>query len=173
MAVLFREGTLWSKMVSTLTATWAHGKTLGKFAGVYKLILMALDLVKGHNAAAHSFIAGGVGGYLVWGDETSVNKQVTLYCFSRVCLGLAQSLNDPQGPLGRRLPNPLGEGSKKTHAVFAAFVWAMVMFLFEYDSKNLNGSLVASMRYIYHDSNRWKTISDFLPTYKAFATLDR
>ena len=123
MSVLFRGGSLWSQLVSTFWMSWAHGKNLGKFCGVYKFILLLLDHIKGANSSLHSFIAGGLGGYLIWGEDSSVNRQITLYCFARVCTGLAQSLNDPKGPMGRIvLPNPLGQDSNRTYPVFAVSV---------------------------------------------------
>ena len=45
---------------------------------------------------------------------------------------------------------------------FAAFVWGIVLWLFEYHQYALQPSLRSSMTYLYHDSNRWTSLRDFL-----------
>lgn len=49
-----------------------------------------------------------------------------------------------------------------TFPVFGAVVWAIVLWLFEYHPHTLQNSLRNSMTYLYHDSNNWTSIWDFL-----------
>lgn len=46
--------------------------------------------------------------------------------------------------------------------LFATLVWGIVLWLFEYYPHTLQPSLQSSMNYLYHDSNVWHDISDFL-----------
>ena len=45
---------------------------------------------------------------------------------------------------------------------FAAIVWAIVLWLFEYYQYSLQPSLQSSMTYLYHDSNKWDSFRNFL-----------
>ncbi len=45
---------------------------------------------------------------------------------------------------------------------FAAGVWGLVLWLFEYHQEVLQASLQSSMTYLYHDSNVWTGIRDFI-----------
>lgn len=46
--------------------------------------------------------------------------------------------------------------------LFATLVWGIVLWLFEFYPHTLQPSLQSSMNYLYHDSNVWHDISDFL-----------
>lgn len=46
--------------------------------------------------------------------------------------------------------------------LFATLVWGIVLWLYEYYPHTLQPSLQSSMNYLYHDSNVWHDISDFL-----------
>jgi peroxisomal membrane protein 4 len=65
-----------------------------------------------------------------------------LYLFSRVMLGL--------GKLAYK--NGLVTAPNNSFALFAAFCWGMVMFLFRHERNILQSSLASSMQYIYIDS---------------------
>lgn len=45
---------------------------------------------------------------------------------------------------------------------FAALVWGLVLWLFEHHQHVLQGSLQSSMTYLYHDSDQWTGLRDFL-----------
>lgn len=66
---------------------YEHASNLGKFAFIYKAlcILIAKSF---HHAPWNSFVAGLIGGYVVFSDKTPVNYQIVLYLFSRVVMGL-------------------------------------------------------------------------------------
>ncbi len=78
--------------------------------------------------------------------------------FSRAIFGLFVHLHRSNS-----LANPFGN---RIFAAFCALSWGLGMGLFELDASALNISLVRSQQYIYHQSDRWSTIWDFLPTWK-------
>jgi len=45
---------------------------------------------------------------------------------------------------------------------FAAVVWAVALWLFEHHRQTLQPSLHSSLTYLYHDSNCWTILCDFL-----------
>uniref|UniRef100_A0A7S4URV4 Peroxisomal membrane protein 4 n=1 Tax=Paramoeba aestuarina TaxID=180227 RepID=A0A7S4URV4_9EUKA len=163
MALLFRSGPWSQRLKSILKLTYEHASTLASFAFVYKGVkcLLANLLQIKEKRVEHAFIAGWIGGYLVWGkDPSSLLTQVNMYIWSRICFGLTQTVWDQYD-----LSNPFGS-YESAFRVWAALCWAFVMFLFEYDRKNQNKSMTGSMVYIYEDSDKWSSIWDFLPTFK-------
>lgn len=72
-----------------LTATWTHARNLGLFVPLYKFILLILKRVKGEHKS-DAFIAGLVGGYIIFGKDSNINHQIVLYLFSRVCIASAK-----------------------------------------------------------------------------------
>lgn len=60
---------------------------------------------------------------------------------------------------------------KGTYPYLAAGVWAAVMYLFEVHHSSLHRSLSLSMDFLYHDSNTWKNVSDFLMPWPTAAVL--
>lgn len=56
------------------------------------------------------------------------------------------------------IPQPQGD----TFPWFAALVWGIVLWQFEYESDTLQPSLKSSMTYLYHDSNYWTSLRNFL-----------
>ncbi|CAG8735494.1 17857_t:CDS:2, partial [Cetraspora pellucida] len=95
-----------------------------------------------HNS--HSFIAGLIGGYVIFGENNNINQQIVLYVFARIMTGLAKL------PIKRQTINE----PKHTFPVFAAVVWGVVMWLFRHDRDVLQPSLQASMQYLYLDSDQ-------------------
>lgn len=113
----------------------------------------------------HSFIAGAIGGYFIWGRYSAVNQQIVLYLASRVLMGLWN-----RAMIGRSKPR-LEEGSvalaedtklmrqsaqsSKSYPIMAAIIWGVVMALWEENPDVLQLSLKKSMDEIYrHDSFR-------------------
>ena len=44
-----------------------------------------------------------------------------------------------------------GNHSKSVYPLFAALTWAFVMYLFEFEKRNISQSMAASMEYLYHN----------------------
>jgi peroxisomal membrane protein 4 len=159
MALLFKNGSLMSKFMEAVNLSREHGTLLAKFSIVYKGILLALHNIFRCKQPWHFFVAGAVGGWFVWGSKfDTINSTVALYMFSRAIFGLFAHLHRNHG-----LTNPFGD---KIFAAFCALSWGIGMGMFELNASALNISLVRSQQYIYHQSDHWTTIWDFLPTWK-------
>ena len=96
----------------------------------------------------HSFVAGWLGGYFVWGRYSSVNHQIILYLASRILVGLVkrgweQIHGTPHHHPSSALQHP------KLYPFMAATVWGIVMALFEESPHVLHRSLRTSMDEIY------------------------
>ena len=83
---------------------------------------------------------------MVFGTETSVNSQINMYVMSRVIFGFARKFGASQFKSG--VPS-------WSYTLYASIVWACVMMLFEFDATTLQDSLVKSMEYLYHNSDRF------------------
>lgn len=60
-------------------ATKQHATNLAKFVTIYKsLLLLQRRANGGKEKSADSFLAGLIGGYVVFGDRTAINEQVSL-----------------------------------------------------------------------------------------------
>ena len=79
--------------------------------------------------------------------------QINLYLLSRILYGLAK-LAVKRG----YIPTP----KRPVFPWFAAIVWGIVLWLFEYERNTLQPSLRSSMTYLYHDSNKWDSFKNFL-----------
>jgi hypothetical protein len=104
----------------------------------------------------HSFVAGAVGGYLIWGRYSSVNYQVVLYLTSRVLVGLGKKFLMRQSDDGDKAleGNLRRTGSSRDYYPFAAaLVWGTVMALFEESPEVLHPTLRASMNEIYRSQH--------------------
>lgn len=79
--------------------------------------------------------------------------QINMYLLSRILFALSRlAVEKGVIPQPKHDPFPL----------FATLVWGIVLWLFEYYPHTLQPSLQSSMNYLYHDSNVWHDISDFL-----------
>jgi len=93
----------------------------------------------------HAFLAGAVGGYIVWGRYSGVNYQLILYLISRIivgCLKLASQKGIP--PFSWKQLT-----FTKTYPWAAAGIWGTVMVMFEEYPESLHPSLRRSMEEIY------------------------
>jgi peroxisomal membrane protein 4 len=152
MTLLFSKASYSSKATSIIKKTQEHSLNLGKYVALYKLVcvlvrrLLVRSNVLSASQAMGSPIVHAMGGFLaggyIWGARTSVKHQINLYVLSRVIFGLAR--------LGIKRGVWKDYGSK-AYYVFAAIIWALVMFLYEYESDTLSRSLKASMDYLYHN----------------------
>jgi len=103
----------------------------------------------------HALVAGGIGGYFVWGKYTSVNKQVVLYLTSRIIVGLSKRLWEHVHERPHHHPTSIIQ-HKQTYPILAATVWGIVMVLFEESPAVLDNSLKKSMNEIYRDHHNIK-----------------
>uniref|UniRef100_A0A914ZNV5 Peroxisomal membrane protein 4 n=1 Tax=Parascaris univalens TaxID=6257 RepID=A0A914ZNV5_PARUN len=150
---LFGSGTFVDKVRIILRLTRIHATNLAKFTFCYKLIMGLIQQVKGYRREWHSFFVAFIVGYLVFGDNNSVNMQVNLYLLSRILVGLARL-----GVEKQIVPRPTGA----VFPWFAATVWGCVLWLFEHHQHVLQSSLRSSMIYLYRDSDKWTNIRNFL-----------
>ncbi|KAI5808124.1 Tim17/Tim22/Tim23/Pmp24 family-domain-containing protein [Peziza echinospora] len=212
MALLFRTGTLKEKLISVLRATKQHAINLGTFVTIYKTALYlfthhpnllpipflppsgsSLSSTSSKPTTStssphplHTFLAGVIGGYYVFGRENNpINQQIVLYVFARVVLALAKLAIRPTGgggptttspPVSPQITSTTNRGSTssflpqtllghdiKTVAwpVFASMSWGAVMCLFNGVPDTVQPSLRSSMQYLYLDSEKWSGIRDF------------
>lgn len=143
MVFLFGTGTPREKMSKILTATRQHATRLCKYVAIYKtLMIVQRDLFTGGKQQPyHSFIAGMIGGWYMFGDRTAVNEQIVLYCVGRIVASfLPRAEVPPTYPPNRVIPV-----DDKAHQIFAAVTWGTVMWLFMNRRQRLNGGLVNSM----------------------------
>ncbi|KAL4225781.1 Peroxisomal membrane protein 4 [Mactra antiquata] len=153
MTFLFKDASLREKFKAIFEATFTHSKNLAAFVFLYKSLTGLLHHLRSEKSQIHSFIAAFIGGYIVFGKYNKVNEQINLYLLSRIIYGLAK-LAVKRG----YIPKPKGD----SFPWFAAIVWGIVLWEFEYEKDTLQPSLQASMTYLYHDSNYWTSLKNFL-----------
>ncbi|XP_026070314.1 peroxisomal membrane protein 4 [Carassius auratus] len=153
MTFLFRSGSLREKLRAIAQATYTHSRNLACFVFTYKGLQALQQRLQGRPLQTHSFLAACVGGWLVFGENNNINSQINMYLLSRILFALSRlAVEKGLVPQPRKDPFPL----------FGALVWGIVLWLFEYHPHTLQPSLQSSMNYLYHDSNTWHDISDFL-----------
>lgn len=170
MTFLFRSGTTREKFLIILKAVRTHAKKLATFAVIYKTAMLLLKRVgsdPGKEGICDTFVAGLVGGYLVFGRRSangrvsSISKQIVIFVFARVCLSLAQVLIKPavgiisSQELSARI-------SHDAWPLFAALSWGSVMWLFRWHPETIQTGLRSSMNYIYVDSDHWDSLRNLL-----------
>ncbi|PVD33936.1 hypothetical protein C0Q70_05198 [Pomacea canaliculata] len=85
--------------------------------------------------------------------EMCIGALINLYLLSRIIYALIRLavkrgyISQPRGPV---------------FPWFAAGVWGVVLWLFEHEADTLQPSLKSSMTYLYHDSNFWSSLRNFL-----------
>ncbi|CAG8591817.1 1300_t:CDS:2 [Ambispora leptoticha] len=153
MTFLFREGSLKDKLTWILQATKQHSRNLAFFVTIYKSLMYLQRKIAGDKEqSGHSFIAGLIGGYIVFGENNNINQQIVLYLFARIMVGLAKV------PAAHKVV----DAPKHTFPIFASLVWGIVMWLFRHERDVLQPSLQASMQYLYLDSNKWDSLRNFI-----------
>ncbi|KAM5182236.1 peroxisomal membrane protein 4-like [Mantella aurantiaca] len=153
MTLLFKSGSLKDKLKAIFQATFTHSRNLAYFVFTYKSILTAQEKLHGSKWQFHSFLAACVGGWVVFGENNTINSQINMYLLSRVLFGMSR-LAVEKG----FIPEPKCD----VFPFFSALVWGLVLWMFEYHRHTLQPSLQSSMTYLYDDSNIWHDISDFL-----------
>lgn len=73
MQILFGSGPFKTKLMTSIKLSWQHGRNLGIFVFIYKLIQCILARIYGKTTPLFSFVAGVIGAYFVWKDKNSVN----------------------------------------------------------------------------------------------------
>jgi hypothetical protein len=137
-------------------ATRTHARNLGLFALVYKAVLMLLRASSpdGKTRSLDPFLAGAVGGYVVFGRrKSSVSQQIVTYVFARVALGAAKLVIKPRGESvgGFELVRSAETRElirRNAWPVFASFSWAAVMWMFTWHPDVVQPSLRSSMQYM-------------------------
>jgi len=59
-----------------LTATRQHSFNLGKFVFIWKTLMLLQRRIEGKEKSHHAFVAGVIGGYIVFGPYNNINYQV-------------------------------------------------------------------------------------------------
>ncbi|EFY90964.1 peroxisomal membrane protein (PmpP24), putative [Metarhizium acridum CQMa 102] len=173
MIFLFRSGTFRQKIGLVLRATRKHATNLARFATIYKLTVLALKHwgpTPGKEGPYDTFIAGLLGGYIVFGQRSkrngkvsSVSQQIVIYIFARVALALARIAVKPGHGFPVVSKEPLhSQISYYAWPAFASLSWAMVMYLFKTHPEDLQSSLRSSMVYIYKDCDEWDGLRTLL-----------
>ena len=137
MTLLFRKGPLKDKLHAIVKMAFLHARNLALFVATYKASLVALACAADGRCAPssepgrptrpwHPLVAGALGGYLVWGDYSSVNYQISLYVFSRVVVSALRLA-------AQRGVEPFRQFKfEKVYPWGTAAVWATVMYLWEH-----------------------------------------
>ncbi|XP_041367482.1 peroxisomal membrane protein 4-like [Gigantopelta aegis] len=153
MTFLFKNTSLIESMKVILEATFIHSRNLAYFVFAYKGLTTLFRFLEDQKSQYHSFIAAFCAGFVVFGKYNKVNEQINLYLLSRILYGLAK-LAVKRGYIPKPKSDPF--------PLFAAVVWGIVLWLFEYERDTLQPSLKSSMTYLYDDSNIWHSLRDFL-----------
>jgi peroxisomal membrane protein 4 len=74
MQILFGSGTLANKLKTSIQLSWQHGRNLGMFVFIYKIIQCLLARLYGKSIPFFSFVAGVIGSFFVWREKNSVNQ---------------------------------------------------------------------------------------------------
>ncbi|KAK2758616.1 hypothetical protein FQN54_003306 [Arachnomyces sp. PD_36] len=169
MIFLFRSGTFREKAALVLKATRQHARNLATFSVIYKSTMLALQrLAPGgtrKEGQYDSFVAGLLGGYVVFGrSQSSVTQQIVIYVFARVMLALAKLAIQPgQHALSSLItPETRSSVTKNAWPAFASLSWAFVMYIFRWYPDTIQSSLKSSMNYIYVESNHWDSFHTLL-----------
>ena len=166
MAILFGRGD-WSQRARMIfKATKQHATNLAKFVTIYKALLLVQKRANGgKEKGADSFLAGLIGGYLVFGDRTAVNEQIVLYVCSRVVASFIPRAFPPPPPnpnASVTTPAKAIPPNARIFSVFAALSWGAVMWLFKYQPETLQPGMANSMQYLYRDSEAWSSLKTLL-----------
>ncbi|KAF8591975.1 peroxisomal membrane protein 4 [Ramaria rubella] len=168
MSILFGRGDWKTRARQIFTATKQHAINLASFVSLYKaLLLLQKRLNGGKERNADTFVAGLIGGYVVFGDRTAINEQIVLYVCSRVVASFipragttyAGSPAASSSNAGSHKPIP---PDARLFSFFAALSWGAVMWLFKNRGETIQPGMFSSMRYLYRDSENWTNLRTLL-----------
>ncbi|KAL9715768.1 hypothetical protein Ac2012v2_000210, partial [Leucoagaricus gongylophorus] len=148
-------------------ATKQHAFNLAKFVTLYKVFLLIQKKANnGKPRESDTFIAGLLGGYLVFGERNAVNEQIVLYVVSRVVSAFIPRASSPyntspQSSLASSTVKPVPPDSRY-FSLFAALAWGSVMWLFQNRGETIQPGMFNSMKYLYRDSETWKSLRTLL-----------
>ena len=169
-------------MKAIYRATKQHALNLAKFVSLYKtLLLVQKKMNGGKERSFDTFIAGLIGGYVVFGDRNAVNEQVSslhcdvgrtqsltgrqivLYVCSRVVASFLSRAKAPynMSSAGSSGVKPLPPDSTQ-FSIFAAVCWGAVMWLFNERGETIQPGMFNSMTYLYRDSEHWNSLRTLL-----------
>ena len=103
----------------------------------------------------NTLLAGFIGGGIMFGRNDPITSQINMYIMSRVIFGLARTASNFNWVQYRPW----------MFTLFGATAWALVMYLYYHQDKVLQGSMIASMNFIYGDTDNapitslWKLIT--------------
>jgi len=130
------------------------------------LLLIQKKLNSGKERNIDTFIAGLIGGYIVFGDRNAVNEQIVLYVISRVLASLLPRANQVYSvssgsARSTSTVQPIPPDSRY-FSIFAAFSWGAVMYLFRNRGETIQPGMFNSMVYLYRDSETWSDLRTLL-----------
>ncbi len=115
------------------------------------MLLLRHTSPDGKEASPHTFLAGLIGGYAVFGRgiQSSVNQQIVIYVFARVVLAMAKLAvqRKSEGGIGLS-PAIKAKVTGNAWPVFAALSWGMVMWVFRWHPDTIQPSMRSSMKYM-------------------------
>ena len=173
LQMVWSKGTWQSVFQRIYDLTSQHATNLALNAVLFKIGIALLKLAQGTTQPWHHALVGGLAGFLIWGQNNSVNWQVNMYMMSRALCGIVLLLLEKRKALADRGVSPLSSTEKalfysgnqqqissplisrviKTDnlgaRLCAASIWGVALYLFFHHSHVLHGSLRASMDYIY------------------------
>ncbi|KIY69662.1 peroxisomal membrane protein 4 [Cylindrobasidium torrendii FP15055 ss-10] len=161
MSILFGRGDIQTRIRGIYRATKQHSFNLAKFVTIYKTLMLLQRKANGNKErSADTFIAGLIGGYVVFGERTAVNEQIVLYVVSRVVSSFIPRAHSPTAAPGAP-SKPLPPDSRH-FSLFAALSWAAVMWLYANRGWTIQPGMFHSMTYLYRDSDKWKNLKTLL-----------
>ncbi|KAJ7630620.1 Tim17/Tim22/Tim23/Pmp24 family-domain-containing protein [Roridomyces roridus] len=165
MAILFGRGDWKARARVIFRATKQHAFNLAKFVALYKSFLLLQKKANGgKERSMDTFVAGLLGGYIVFGERTAINEQIVLYVVSRVLASFIPRATQPyssSAPAAPGVVKPMPPDSRY-FTLFAAMSWGAVMWLFEHRGETIQPGMFNSMTYLYRDSERWTTLRNLL-----------
>ncbi|KAG2385770.1 hypothetical protein C9374_002919 [Naegleria lovaniensis] len=152
-ATIFQTPTEFRKVRFVIKQMFHHGKNLGSFVGIYKLITYICRNQLHIRNGIDSWIAGFIGGYVAFGESKgisgAVNNQIVLYLFARgIDGGLRALATNGYIPEWMDITTPVG------FRLFAGFSLALILYLTDYQPSSLRSGFMTTMEHLYHESNK-------------------
>ncbi|BFZ53709.1 hypothetical protein PYCC9005_000739 [Savitreella phatthalungensis] len=164
MTVLFKRGTITQKLRLVFNATKQHALNLAQYVTIYKTTMFFLRTANGGKERAFdSFLAGLLGGYIIFRENNNVNQQIVMYVFSRAVLAAIKvlaSANKTGKGFGANMAS--NEVKERTWPIFASVCWGSIMWLWRWHPETVQPSLRNSMNYLYLQSDHWNSLRNFI-----------